>query len=327
MASYPPPIPLPVNPIFNEEDFTRGELPLTISEANKRYLKKTGDTATGLEIFNAGIKTTNITFSGDNTVQSTAFKDLSPSPAGNYTYSTIAVNSKGQITSASSGATPISANNNVYNYPQIWRCSTLYGLGASVPLPATLKTAPILIPLPTSGGLTNTPEAMCLTLEIHYVLMEQTTYGAVASRILGQWYSVVSINVSPLSPSTITFVKLVDTTSTGTSAWSSQSITYASQPPVGGGYSTGTFTPLSYSYSNGASPHATLTINFNGFTSPYLSASSAGGASNYQPLLGLQRTVRILDCPIQNTYDTTNTQTYPNTSGTLQAYFAPVSTS
>ena len=326
MASYPPPIPLPVNPIFNEEDFTRGEIPLTASEANKKYLKKTGDTATGLIIFNAGEKTNEITFSGDNTVQTTAFKDLSPSPAGSYTSpSSVVVNTKGQITSITGGS---AVNANVYNYPQIWRCSTLYALGSSVPLPGGLKTAVINIPLPTSGGLTETPQAMCLTLEIHYVLMEQTAYGSVASRIMGQWYSVVSINVSPFSPSTITFVKLVDTTSTGTSAWSSQSITYASQPPVGGGYSTGTFTPLSYTYANGASPHPTLTITFGGITSPYLSASSAGGATNYQPLLGLRRTVRIIDTPVQNTYVNSNTQTFPNTNtSTFQSYFSPVSSS
>jgi hypothetical protein len=170
---------------------------------------------------------------------------------------------------------------------------------------------------------------MCFTVEVHYVLMEQTAYGSVASRILAQWYSLVSINVSPLSPATITFVKLVDTTSTGTSAWTAQSINYTSQPPSGGGYSTGTFTPLSYTYSNGASPNATLSINFNGFTSPFLNASSAGGATNYQPLLGIQRVARIVDCPIGgNRFDTTNTQTYPNSNtGIFPCYFTPVTSS
>jgi hypothetical protein len=162
------------------------------------------------------------------------------------------------------------------------------------------------------------------------MLIERTSTSSVATRVLGNWYSVVLINVSPLQKANngtdvITFVKLVDTTSTGTSGWSPQTITYTSQPS-GGGQTTGSFTPLSYQYLNGASPHATLNIIFGGFNSPYIS-----GSPNYQPLLGLQRSVRIMDSPVSRnlgfTSDTQEAvQTYPNTDSQIfQAYFAPIS--
>jgi hypothetical protein len=334
MASYQP--PTEDLAIFNPTVFLPDENPLTIGEASKYFLRFPN--AQGTENLLNTTVSGDLTVNGsgnyiqypDGTQQTTAFKDLSPSPAGSYTYSSITVNTKGQITSASSGTTPVSANNNVYNYPQIWRNSTLYSLGSAVPLPAVNKTASILIPVPTSGGLTSTPSGMSLTLEISYMLIERTSTSAIATRVLANWFSVVLINVSPLQKATngtdvITFVKLVDTTSTGTSAWSSQTITYTSQPS-GGGQTTGSFTPLSYQYLNGASPHATLNIIFGGFNSPFIS-----GSPQYQPLLGLQRSVRIIDSPVSRNLgfssDTQEAvQTYPNTDSQLfQAYFAPVS--
>lgn len=335
MASYKPPTEdLAIfNPVVFEDDTT----PLTLAEASKFFLRYPN--AQGTENMQNTNVNGDLTVNGvgnyiqypDGTQQTTAFKDLSPSPAGSYTYSSITVNSKGQITTASSGTAP-TANTNVYDYPQVWRSNTLLNASSSVPLPGGASTSTLYIPIQNTSTGFKTPDATCITLEIHLVIMEQTTYGAIASRIMGQWYSIVSINVSPLQKAingtdVITFVKLVDTTSTGTSAWSSQSITYNSQPPVGGGYSTGTFTPLTYTYTNGASPHPSLAITFGGITSPFLNAGAAGGASNYNPLMGIQRMVRIIDAPGTTTFSTTNTQTYPNTNtSTIPAYFAPVST-
>jgi hypothetical protein len=343
MSVYPPPTNEEPLSIFNTLNYIFPTDAITREFADKNYLKF--PVAQGTEnLFDTNVTgvldvTGNIVIDTvgngitfpDNTRQTTAsnFTPLVPSPAGNYTYSTIAVNSFGQVTSASSGATPVSANNNVYNYPQIWRNSTLYSLGSAVPLPAVNKTASVLIPVPSSGGLTATPNGMSLTLEISYMLIERTSTSSVATRVLANWFSVVLINVSPLQKAingtdVITFVKLVDTTSTGTSAWSPQTITYTSQPS-GGGQTTGSFTPLSYQYLNGASPHPTLNIIFGGFNSPYISSGS------YQPLLGLQRSVRIIDSPVSRnlgfTSDTQEAvQTYPNTDSQLfQAYFAPVS--
>jgi len=129
MASYQP--PTEDLAIFNPTVFLPNENPLTIGEASKYFLRFPN--AQGTENLLNTTVNGDLTVNGvgnyiqypDATQQTTAFKDLTPSPAGNYTYSTIAVNSKGQITSASSGATPVSANNNVYNYPHIWRNSTL----------------------------------------------------------------------------------------------------------------------------------------------------------------------------------------------------------
>jgi hypothetical protein len=338
MASYQPPTENLA--IFNPAAFEEDTTPLTLAEASKFFLRFPN--AQGTENMQNTNVNGDLTVNGvgnyiqypDGTQQTTAFKDLSPSPAGSFTYSSITVNSKGQITTASSGSTPVSANNNVYNYPQEWRSQTLYTPQGSVPMPGGLKTINVYMPIisvsPTSFDIV---QCMALTLEIHFVIMEQTTYGAVATRIMGQWYSLVTINVSPFQKSVngtdaITFVKLVDTTSTGTSAWSPQSITYASQPPVGGGYSTGTFTPLSYTYVNGGSPHPYITITFGGITSPFLNAGSAGGTSNYQPLLGIQRMVRIVDGPSTNTFVNTNQQTVPNTNTTtIPSYIIPVSSS
>lgn len=55
MSEQNPPNPYPLNPIFNYSDWVTGIEYLTISMANALYLKKSGDTATGLINFNNGI--------------------------------------------------------------------------------------------------------------------------------------------------------------------------------------------------------------------------------------------------------------------------------
>jgi hypothetical protein len=66
MSEQNPPIPFPLNPIFNIGDWIYADSTLlTIGVADARYLKKGGDTATGLINFNVGITTAGITSSND----------------------------------------------------------------------------------------------------------------------------------------------------------------------------------------------------------------------------------------------------------------------
>ena len=66
MSEQNPPIPFPLNPIFNPLDWAYADdTLLTITIADARYLKKAGDTATGLINFNLGITTAGITSSND----------------------------------------------------------------------------------------------------------------------------------------------------------------------------------------------------------------------------------------------------------------------
>jgi hypothetical protein len=56
MSEQPPPIPFPLNPIFNYSNWiTATDGTLSIAQGDARYLLKSGDNATGLIGFNAGI--------------------------------------------------------------------------------------------------------------------------------------------------------------------------------------------------------------------------------------------------------------------------------
>jgi hypothetical protein len=60
MSEQTPPNPFPLNPIFNYSDWISGVEYLTINMANALYLKKSGDSATGLINFNNGITVNNL---------------------------------------------------------------------------------------------------------------------------------------------------------------------------------------------------------------------------------------------------------------------------
>jgi hypothetical protein len=65
MSSQQPPIPFPLNPIFNIQDWRYLDTTaLTYSEAVALFLLKGGDTATGLINFNVGLTSTSGAFSG-----------------------------------------------------------------------------------------------------------------------------------------------------------------------------------------------------------------------------------------------------------------------
>ena len=68
MSSQPPPIPFPLNPIFNIQDWIYADsTTLTIAIGDARYILKSGDSATGLIGFNAGLTSTSGAFSGSLT--------------------------------------------------------------------------------------------------------------------------------------------------------------------------------------------------------------------------------------------------------------------
>ena len=76
MSSQPPPIPFPINPIFNVLDWVYDSTVLTVAIANTLYLQKAGDTATGLINFSAGLTATYASFSGLVTTNNTlTFRD------------------------------------------------------------------------------------------------------------------------------------------------------------------------------------------------------------------------------------------------------------
>lgn len=55
MSENNPPIPFPLNPIFNLSDWIIPNIALTVNMANQLYLKRAGDSATGLINFNSGL--------------------------------------------------------------------------------------------------------------------------------------------------------------------------------------------------------------------------------------------------------------------------------
>lgn len=58
MSSQAPPIPFPLNSTFNYSDWSyTNDIGLTISQGDARYILKTGDSASGLINFNAGLTT------------------------------------------------------------------------------------------------------------------------------------------------------------------------------------------------------------------------------------------------------------------------------
>jgi hypothetical protein len=59
MSENNPPSPFPLNPIFNLSDWIIPNIALTINVANQLYLKRAGDSATGLINFNGGITVAN----------------------------------------------------------------------------------------------------------------------------------------------------------------------------------------------------------------------------------------------------------------------------
>ena len=86
MSSQQPPIPFPINPIFNPLDWGYPDLTfLTIAIANTLYIQKAGDTATGLINFSAGITSTYAAFSGLVSTNNTLMFQDATDDTGNIT--------------------------------------------------------------------------------------------------------------------------------------------------------------------------------------------------------------------------------------------------
>lgn len=116
MSEIEPPTPFPLNPIFNVNDWVQNNTMLTISQANKLYLRKSGDTAYGLINFSGGLTcsgtcqiASNVLISGtgnyiqfpNGTQQQSAYTG---GTAGTYTSANITIDSNGKISSISSGS-------------------------------------------------------------------------------------------------------------------------------------------------------------------------------------------------------------------------------
>lgn len=141
MSEIEPPTPFPLNPIFNVNDWVQNNTLLTISQANKLYLRKSGDTATGLINFSGGLTCSglcqiscNVVLNGtnnyiqysDNSQQLSAYtgaKNL----AGSYTLTNMTVDSNGKITALSSGSSTNQFQPTFYNMSFQQFSTTAYG--------------------------------------------------------------------------------------------------------------------------------------------------------------------------------------------------------
>lgn len=112
MSEYLPPNNIEPLSVFNPINFVNLTDSITQAFADKNYLKYPNAQGTeNLQNINVGgditiIGSGNFVEYPDGTKQTTAFGDLTPSPAGSYTLTALTVNSKGQITTASNGSIP-----------------------------------------------------------------------------------------------------------------------------------------------------------------------------------------------------------------------------